>query len=104
VPRGCHMEVPTGLRQLRQQPIADSAEGEWWSLQSVGAGADLAALDVLPQTSIDILATLAALPDLLLEVAVAHDRFTSVIFQPGGWSGNSATVPVGARSKRSATW
>ena len=83
------MKVPAGLRQLRQEAITDWAEGQRRSLERIGAGANLAALQVLPQTPIDIVTALASLADLFLQVgvAVSHDRHKSAIFLPGGRDG-----------------
>jgi hypothetical protein len=76
MPHGRHVEIPASLSQLPQQPVTDGAEGQRWSQERIGAGAHLAALDVLSQAPVEVVTALSALPDLPLQVgaAVAHDR------------------------------
>src|SRR2546428_3382748 len=83
-----HVEVPAGVRELHEQAVADRTEGQRGTLEGVRAGTGPAAVDVLPQPPVDLVATLAAVASPSLEGvrAVRHDRRRS----PGPYPGPPA--------------
>ena len=90
-----HVEVPASVRKLHEQAIADRTEGRRRTLEGVRLGTGSAAVDVLTELAVDLIATLATVASLPLEgvLAVRHDRHRG----PGRYPGLPADG-VGDRS------
>jgi hypothetical protein len=74
VAHGCHVQFPTRLRQLGQEPVSNRTERLRWFLYLIRAIAGLAPLNVLAQAPISVVAASAGVPDLRLQIGVAVRR------------------------------